>query len=94
MTVERSLVLLTGKLRVLIQQRLWLQVLIGMFAGIGVGITRRDRRSRPEGYCARAASGSEIGRCDNALQAASNKPGLEQAYVVKAILPAPTEGRL
>ena len=38
MTVERSLVLLTGKLRLLIRQRLWLQVLIGMFAGIAVGI--------------------------------------------------------
>jgi Na+/H+-dicarboxylate symporter len=38
MTAERSLALLTGKLRVLIRQRLWLQVLIGMFAGIGVGI--------------------------------------------------------
>jgi Na+/H+-dicarboxylate symporter len=38
MTVERSLVHLTGKLRLLIRQRLWLQVLIGMFAGIAVGI--------------------------------------------------------
>ncbi len=38
MEVERSLVLLTGKLRVLIRQRLWLQVLIGMFAGIGLGV--------------------------------------------------------
>lgn len=38
MAIERSLVLLTGRLRVLIRQRLWLQVLIGMFAGVGVGI--------------------------------------------------------
>ena len=38
MAAERSLVLLTGKLRVLIRQRLWLQVLIGMFAGIGLGV--------------------------------------------------------
>ena len=38
MITERSLLLLTGKLGVLIRQRLWLQVLIGMFAGIGVGI--------------------------------------------------------
>ncbi len=38
MTVERSLINLTGKLRVLIYQRLWLQVLIGMFAGVGVGL--------------------------------------------------------
>ncbi len=38
MNAERSLLLLTGKLGVLIRQRLWLQVLIGMFAGIGVGI--------------------------------------------------------
>ena len=38
MNFERSLVHLTGKLRILIRQRLWLQVLIGMFAGIGVGI--------------------------------------------------------
>lgn len=38
MTVERSLVHLTGKLRVLVRQRLWLQVLIGMFAGVCVGV--------------------------------------------------------
>ncbi len=38
MTVDRSLLHLTGKLRVLIQQRLWLQVLIGMFMGVGVGV--------------------------------------------------------
>ncbi len=38
MTVERSLINLTGKLRVLVYQRLWLQVLIGMFAGVGVGL--------------------------------------------------------
>lgn len=38
MTVERSLINLTGKLRVLIYQRLWLQVLIGMFAGVGAGL--------------------------------------------------------
>ena len=38
MIIERSLLNLGGKLRVLISQRLWLQVLIGMFAGIGVGL--------------------------------------------------------
>ncbi|MHA1572189.1 MAG: dicarboxylate/amino acid:cation symporter [Alphaproteobacteria bacterium] len=38
MTIERSLVHLTGKLRVLIRQRLWLQVLIGMLVGVGVGV--------------------------------------------------------
>ncbi len=37
MTIERSLLNLTGKLGVLVSQRLWLQVLIGMFAGVGVG---------------------------------------------------------
>jgi Na+/H+-dicarboxylate symporter len=39
MNAERSLLHLTGKLRVLIRQRLWLQVLIGMFLGIGVGVS-------------------------------------------------------
>ncbi|MDX1402272.1 MAG: cation:dicarboxylase symporter family transporter, partial [Kiloniellales bacterium] len=38
MNSERSLVQLTGKLGVLIRQRLWLQVLIGMFAGVCIGI--------------------------------------------------------
>jgi Na+/H+-dicarboxylate symporter len=38
MIVERSLIHLTGKLRLLIRQRLWLQVLMGMFGGIGVGV--------------------------------------------------------
>jgi len=38
MTIDRSLVHLTTKLGVLVRQRLWLQVLIGMFAGIGVGV--------------------------------------------------------
>ena len=38
MTVERSLLELTGKLGLLIRQRLWLQVLIGMFAGICIGV--------------------------------------------------------
>ena len=38
MTVERSLLELTGKLGLLIRQRLWLQVLIGMFAGVCVGV--------------------------------------------------------
>jgi len=36
MFVDRSLIRLTGKLRVLIHQRLWLQVLIGMIVGVGV----------------------------------------------------------
>ncbi len=38
MTVERSLLHLTGRLSVLVRQRLWLQVLIGMAAGVGVGV--------------------------------------------------------
>lgn len=38
MANERSLILLTAKLRVLIRQRLWLQVLIGMLAGVGFGV--------------------------------------------------------
>ncbi len=38
MNAERSLLNLTGKLRLLIRQRLWLQVLIGMLAGIGAGV--------------------------------------------------------
>ena len=38
MIVERSLLRLTGKLRGLIQKRLWAQVLIGMAAGIAVGV--------------------------------------------------------
>jgi Na+/H+-dicarboxylate symporter len=38
MIVERSLIRLTDRLRALIRQRLWLQVLIGMFAGIAVGV--------------------------------------------------------
>jgi len=38
MVVERSLIHLTSKLRLLIRQRLWLQVLIGMIAGIAVGV--------------------------------------------------------
>ncbi len=38
MTIERSLVHLTGKLRILVRQRLWLQVLIGMFAGVAFGV--------------------------------------------------------
>ena len=37
MTIDRSLVQLTGKLKVLIQQRLWLQVLIGMLAVFLIG---------------------------------------------------------
>jgi len=36
--VERSLVTLSGRLSILVRQRLWLQVLIGMAAGIGVGV--------------------------------------------------------
>ncbi len=36
--VERSLPTLTGRLSILVRQRLWLQVLIGMFAGIAVGV--------------------------------------------------------
>lgn len=35
---ERSLILLTDRLGVLIRQRLWFQVLVGMLAGIGVGV--------------------------------------------------------
>lgn len=35
---NRSLIQLTGKLRGLIQQRLWLQVMIGMITGVGVGV--------------------------------------------------------
>jgi len=38
MTIERSLIQLTGKLGVLVRQRLWLQVLIGMAAGVAVGV--------------------------------------------------------
>jgi len=38
MVVERSLIRLTDRLRALIRQRLWLQVLIGMFAGIAIGV--------------------------------------------------------
>ncbi|MDH3703794.1 MAG: dicarboxylate/amino acid:cation symporter [Alphaproteobacteria bacterium] len=52
MNAERSLVNLTGKLRVLIYQRLWLQVLIGMFAGIGVGLLIGPTAGLVEPYAA------------------------------------------
>ena len=52
MNTERSLVLQTGKLRGLIQQRLWLQVLIGMFAGVGVGILIGPTTNLVEPYVA------------------------------------------
>jgi Na+/H+-dicarboxylate symporter len=38
MTAERSLLHLSGKLGILVHQRLWLQVLIGMLAGVGTGV--------------------------------------------------------
>lgn len=38
MMIERSLIQLTGKLGILVRQRLWLQVLIGMAAGVAVGV--------------------------------------------------------
>jgi Na+/H+-dicarboxylate symporter len=38
MTEERSLPHLTGRLRTLIRKQLWLQVIIGMLAGIGFGV--------------------------------------------------------
>jgi Na+/H+-dicarboxylate symporter len=38
MNAERSLILLTDRLGVLIRQRLWFQVLVGMFAGVAVGV--------------------------------------------------------
>nr|TFG55320.1 MAG: dicarboxylate/amino acid:cation symporter [Hyphomicrobiales bacterium] len=38
MTEKRSLPKLAGKLTALIRTRLWLQVIVGMFAGIGVGV--------------------------------------------------------
>jgi len=38
MMQERSLPTLTGRLSVLIRQRLWLQVLIGLFLGVAVGV--------------------------------------------------------
>ena len=52
MNAERSLVNLTGKLRVLIYQRLWLQVLMGMFAGIGVGLLIGPTAGLVEPYAA------------------------------------------
>lgn len=38
MNTERSLILLTDRLGVLIRQHLWAQVLVGMFAGVAVGV--------------------------------------------------------
>jgi Na+/H+-dicarboxylate symporter len=38
MNTERSLILLTDRLGVLIRQHLWAQVLAGMFAGVAVGV--------------------------------------------------------
>jgi Na+/H+-dicarboxylate symporter len=52
MNVERSLINLTGKLGVLIRQRLWLQVLIAMFAGVAVGVLIGPTAGLVEPYAA------------------------------------------